>query len=156
MELLKFKGYEGSIEVDMTRKVCRGKILFINDLITYESASPADLQHEFEEAVDDYLATCKELGREPQKPFRGLFNVRVPPAIHKAAVVRALSDGVTLNDLVGRALEAYLNRRPDQNFIIASDMVELVMSKTQQTSIHSSAAGPVTWNSNQPGSQSGH
>ena len=39
----------------MTRSVCRGKILFIDDLVTYEAASPAKLQKEFEAAVDDYL-----------------------------------------------------------------------------------------------------
>ena len=38
----------------MTRSVCRGKILFIDDLVTYEAASPATLQKEFEAAVDDY------------------------------------------------------------------------------------------------------
>ena len=156
MELLKYKGYEGSVEVDMIRMVCRGKILFINDLITYEADSPAKLQHEFEEAIVDYLTTCKELGREPQKPFRGLFNVRISPAIHKSAVVRAASDGVTLNDLVGRALEAYLNPRPEQNFFIAGDMGKLVVSKNPSTSIYSSAAGPVTWNTSHQGSQSGH
>ena len=55
MDILKYKDYEGTAELDMSRGVCRGKILFINDLVTYEAASPADLQREFEAAVDDYL-----------------------------------------------------------------------------------------------------
>lgn len=117
MDILKYKDYEGTAELDMTRGVCRGKILFINDLVTYEAALPFDLQKEFEAAVDDYLLTCAELGREPQKSLKGLFNVRIPPALHKAAVLRALADKNTLNDVVVRALDAYLNSKAEVNHV---------------------------------------
>ncbi len=61
MDVLKYKDYEGTAELDMERKVCRGKILFIDDLVTYEADTPAKLQHEFEAAVDDYIETCSSL-----------------------------------------------------------------------------------------------
>ncbi len=120
MDILKYKGYEGTGELDMTRKVCRGKVLFINDLVTYEADSPAGLEKEFEAAVDDYLETCAELGREPQKPLGGVFQVRTSPDLHRAAVLRAVEDSkatekVTLNDVVTRALDAYLHVRADVN-----------------------------------------
>lgn len=111
MDILKYKDYEGTAELDMSRRVCRGKILFIDDLVTYEAASPAELQTEFEAAVDDYIDTCATLGREPQKPLRGQFNVRVPPALHKAAALRALAENVSLNDVAVRALDAFVNIR---------------------------------------------
>ena len=44
----------------MSRQVCRGKILFISDLVTYEAQSPVELQKEFELAVDDYIETSKK------------------------------------------------------------------------------------------------
>lgn len=113
MDILKYKDYEGTAELDMSRKVCRGKILFIDDLVTYESPTPLGLQKEFEAAVDDYLETCLNLGREPQKPLKGQFNVRVPPALHKAASLRALADNVTLNDVMVRSLDAFINVRSD-------------------------------------------
>ncbi len=109
MDILKYKDYEGTAELDMARRVCRGKILFIDDLVTYEAASPAELQTEFEAAVDDYIDTCATLGREPQKPLRGQFNVRIPPALHKAAALRALAENVSLNDVAVRALDAFVN-----------------------------------------------
>ncbi|MDO9272316.1 MAG: type II toxin-antitoxin system HicB family antitoxin [Rugosibacter sp.] len=115
MDILKYKDYEGTAELDMARGVCRGKVLFIDDLVTYESASPADLQKEFEAAVDDYLKTCAMLDKEPLRPFRGLFNVRVTPAIHRSATLRAVADGVSLNDVVVRALDTFLNVRTDVN-----------------------------------------
>jgi predicted HicB family RNase H-like nuclease len=112
MDILKYKDYEGTAELDMSRGVCRGKILFINDLVTYEAATPAQLQSEFEAAVDDYLETCASLGRDPQKPLKGLFNVRVPPALHKAAALRAAQENVSLNDVVVRAVDAFLHGSP--------------------------------------------
>lgn len=113
MDILKFNGYEGTAELDMDRRVCRGKILFIDDLVTYESASPGDLQGEFEAAVEDYIETCAQLGRAPQVPLKGQFNVRVPPPLHKAISLRACEDGVSLNDVVVRALNAFVCVRAD-------------------------------------------
>lgn len=111
MEILKYKDFEGSAELDMHKKVCRGKVLFIDDLVTYESANIDGLQVEFETAVDDYVETCKQIGKEPQKSCRGQFNVRVPPEVHRAAARRAVVDKTSLNDVVCKALERYLLER---------------------------------------------
>ena len=109
MDIMKFNGYEATAELDMDRGVCRGKILFIDDLITFESDTPTGLTAAFQAAVEDYLVTCAELGIEPKKPLRGQFNVRIPPSVHRDATIRALKDSATLNDVVVRALQAYLN-----------------------------------------------
>lgn len=117
MDILKYKDYEGTAELDMARGVCRGKILFINDLVTYEAALPLKLQKEFEAAVDDYIETCATLGREPQKSLKGQFNVRIPQELHKAATLRALADNISLNDVVVRALDSYVNDRVGINHL---------------------------------------
>lgn len=108
MEILKYKEFEGSTELDMTRNVCRGKILHIDDVVTYESKSIDNLQKQFEEAVDDYIETCNQIGKGPQKACRGQFNVRVGPGLHRAATRRSIADNTSLNDVVCKALEAYL------------------------------------------------
>lgn len=142
MDILSYKDYEGTAELDMARGVCRGKVLFIDDLVTYESASPADLQKEFEDAVDDYLETCTALEKEPQRPFHGQFNVRVIPAIHRAATLRAVADGVKLNVVVARALDAYLNVRADVNHNIH---VTLETSEGLSQTFTSVASGKPQW-----------
>lgn len=121
MDLLSYQGYEGTAELDMTRLVCRGRILFIDDLVSYEAKTPAHLQKEFEAAVDDYIDTCAQVGKEPQRPFRGLFNVRVPPALHRAAALRATREGVALNEIVVRALTGYLGTGSEGNQQDGSD-----------------------------------
>jgi predicted HicB family RNase H-like nuclease len=113
MDILKYKDYEGSAELDMSRGVCRGKILLIDDLVTYEASTPTELQMEFEAAVDDYLETCTMLGKAPSRPFRGMFNVRVAPALHRAASLRAAAEQVSLNDVVVRALSEFVVANSD-------------------------------------------
>jgi len=144
MDVLKYKDYEGTAELDMERKVCRGKILFIDDLVTYEADTPAKLQHEFEAAVDDYIETCSSLGREPQKPLRGQFNVRIPPAMHKDAVLRALTDKVKLNDVVVRALDAflYVNADVNHNILVTVNLPQESMDTLVSTV---SAQSPQQW-----------
>jgi predicted HicB family RNase H-like nuclease len=68
MDAFNFKGYEGSVELDRERGVCRGKLLSITDLVTCEARTVPELRKEFEAAVDDYIETCRALGRPAQSP----------------------------------------------------------------------------------------
>ena len=141
MDILKYKNYEGSGSIDMARLICRGKILFINDLVTYEASSPAELQKEFEAAVDDYIETCRELKIDPQKPLKGQFNVRVPVELHKAAYLKAIEENSSLNDIVVRALQSFLFTHADVNHNVT---VRFAMNEGQlKTMISSSSAEPV-------------
>jgi predicted HicB family RNase H-like nuclease len=70
MDTFEFKGYEGSVELDRERGICRGKLMSITDLVTYEAATVPELRKQFEAAVDDYIETCRALGRLPQVPHR--------------------------------------------------------------------------------------
>lgn len=110
MNLLRYRGFEGSAEVDLDRGVCAGKLLFIDDLITYEAPDPRALKSEFEAAVDDYIETCEQLGREPKKPHSGVFNVRTTPQKHRELALRAAQSRSTLNAVVNEALDVFLNQ----------------------------------------------
>ncbi|MFQ5673586.1 MAG: toxin-antitoxin system HicB family antitoxin [Nitrospinales bacterium] len=66
----------------------------------------------FEKAVDDYLNLCTEMGREPEKIFRGIFNVRTGPALHREAVMFARRTGASLNTVAVEALKKYIQTKP--------------------------------------------
>ncbi|MHB8882949.1 MAG: type II toxin-antitoxin system HicB family antitoxin [Thermodesulfovibrionales bacterium] len=100
-----YKGYIGTVRFSEEDEIFHGKIEAINDLIMFEGTSVKELKRAFHEAVDDYLETCRVMGREPQKPFKGSFNVRIPSELHRRAVERATRMGVSLNQLVQKALE---------------------------------------------------
>jgi len=111
MKTVAYKNYVGSAEIDIEAGVCTGKILFINDLVTYQAESPRQLQAEFEAAVDDYLETCKLVGKDPEKAFSGVFNVRVSPEDHRRATVASVQENKSLNAIMAEALHSYLNWR---------------------------------------------
>ncbi len=103
---LTHKGYLGSIEPDLKTGQLYGKLLFIRDLVTYEAETLEALKKEFIASVESYLDDCEALGKEPDKPCKGTFNVRIPPELHRKIVVAA--KGKSLNQFVREALEEKL------------------------------------------------
>lgn len=104
--ILEYKGYYTKVEYSAEDKVLFGKIEGIKDLINFESESPAKIEEEFHSAVDDYLAFCKDLGKDPDKPYKGMFNVRVSPELHRKAAITADKRGESLNAFVVSAIRA--------------------------------------------------
>jgi predicted HicB family RNase H-like nuclease len=136
MNLLRYRGFEGSAEIDLDRGICVGKVLFIDDLITYEANEPRSLEKEFKAAIDDYIETCRELGREPKKPHSGVFNVRTSPQNHRELALRAAHNRSSLNAVVNDAIERYL-AKPSRDarevfygYSIAQSMEERVQAVT--------------------------
>ena len=109
MTYLKYKGYLGTIEPDIESGELFGKLAFVRDLVTYEAATLKALQQEFQTSVDAYLESCVELGKKPDQPFKGTFNVRISPDLHRAAVI-ASSDNGRLNAFVSEAISEKLGR----------------------------------------------
>lgn len=111
--VIEHKGYLGSVEFSSEDGVFFGKILGLNDLVTFEGESVSELKTSFIEAVEDYLETCKEIGKAPEKTYKGTFNVRVPSEIHKQAVLQATTKNMTLNEFVKFALSWVLQHRKE-------------------------------------------
>ena len=107
--ILEYKGYHTKIEFDMETCTLRGKIEGINDLVTFESESAETIEKEFHSAVDDYLAFCEEVGKEPEKVYKGSFNVRIAPELHKALAEYAARNGLSLNQATATAIEKFVS-----------------------------------------------
>ncbi len=105
---MSYKGYIDSVNYDDDDAIFHGKLEFINDSILYEGTSVAELKKMFQEAVDEYILTCQEIGKKPQKPFKGVFNVRVKPELHQQAAMMAVKTGKPLNQIVAEALAQYV------------------------------------------------
>ena len=107
--VLEYKGYHTKVEFDSEELVLRGKIEGINDLVDFECEDSKEVEREFHEAVDDYLEFCKEVGKEPDKEYKGTFNVRIAPALHKRLANVAMKNGDTLNASVEKAIQEYVS-----------------------------------------------
>lgn len=129
MKPLQYNGYLGSVDYSLDDGCLHGKILHINDLVTYEAQTVPELETAFKESVDDYLETCAQVGKAPDKAFKGTFNVRMTPEQHKAAAVEAALQETTLNDFVSRAVAEKLSGREvhhhnDQHIHIEATVTE--------------------------------
>ena len=83
--VLTHAGFSGSMEVSYADKCLHGKVLFIDDLITYEAETPGELNDAFVEAVDRYLAYCERTGKPANKPLGEPFNLGTVSEVHHDA-----------------------------------------------------------------------
>lgn len=102
-------GYTGSIEYDLKDKCLFGQLLYVNDIVTYQGDTIPELEASFTEAVTGYIETCREIGKLPEKPFSGTFNVRIKPEVHRKLAYKAADTGATINQLVAKAIETLVN-----------------------------------------------
>ena len=106
--MLEYKGYHTLVRYCAEDGVLRGAIEGINDYVDFQTSNIADVEKEFHCAVDDYLIFCSEVGKEPEKEYKGTFNVRIKPELHKKLAFKALEDGDSLNKAVEKAIAVYL------------------------------------------------
>jgi predicted HicB family RNase H-like nuclease len=111
-DILQYEGYVASVHFSAEDEVFFGKIIGINDSITFEGGSVKELKKAFREAVDDYLETCVQLGKEPEKLYKGSFNVRIPSDLHRQAALYSAAKNMSLNDFVRFAIDFTLTRGP--------------------------------------------
>ena len=106
--MLEHRGYLGSVLYSDEDETFHGRLEFIRDLVTYEGNDAMSLKSAFREAVDDYLRLCEEQERTPDMPLKGSFNIRPGRSLHRAAMLRARRDGISLNAVVTDALRRML------------------------------------------------
>ena len=104
-EFLEYKDYLGSVHFNVDDEIFYGKIECIDDLISFEGNTVNNLKTAFIEAVEDYIELCKEAGKPAEKSYKGSFNIRISPAIHKKAKRQAIMQGISLNQFIQQAVE---------------------------------------------------
>ena len=106
--IMHYKGYVGSIEYSEDDDILFGKVLAIRSLIMYEGQSLKEIKEDFHRAIDAHLAYCEAEGIQPEKGFKGTFNVRISPELHQEAAILAQEKETSLNNIVEMALSKYV------------------------------------------------
>jgi predicted HicB family RNase H-like nuclease len=97
MNTMTRRGYSARVDFDDEDGIFLGRIAGIRDGVGFHAETVADLRAAFAEAVDDYLATCKSLGKEPRRPYSGNLMLRVDPLVHARAATAAELTGKSLD-----------------------------------------------------------
>ena len=106
MNVLTHRGYVGRVEFDPEDDLFVGRLVGINDVVGFHAADVAGLKRAFQEAADDYLATCEKLGKDAERPYSGRVMFRVSPEVHAQAALAAQLSGKSLNQWGEEALRA--------------------------------------------------
>lgn len=102
---LEYKGYSGTVEYSLEDQVLFGKVVGIKGLLSYEGTTLKELAEDFRGVVDDYLRDCQAAGVEPQKSYKGSFNVRIDPELHRELANYAADHDESLNASVAEAVK---------------------------------------------------
>lgn len=102
---MKYKGFIGSVSYSDEDKVFFGKIIGINGLVNYEGASVKELNQNFKDSVNEYIALCEEENIPSKKSYTGTFNIRIPSEIHARIAELAQESNISLNAFIKDALQ---------------------------------------------------
>ena len=124
---LKYRGYHGQIEFSAEDNLFVGHVIGIQGSLNFHGSSIDEITVSFHDCIDGYLEMCKTFGREPDKEYKGSFNVRISPPLHRSAAIQAEAEGKSLNQFIQEAIEEKLS--PGQEIVaIMIDRQETLVS----------------------------
>ncbi len=109
MKTMRYKDYSARIEYSDEDSCFVGHIANIRDIVGFHGKSVDELKKAFQDAVNDYLETCKKTNQPPQKPYSGRLMLRVPPKTHEAISIAASVNGKSINQWASEKLEQAAN-----------------------------------------------
>ena len=101
-----YQGYTTSMTFDADDKIIVGRVLDIDDIISFHGNSVAEFEAAFHAVVGGYIAACAQLGSAPEKPASGKLMLRIAPSVHAAALKAAARSGISLNKWAEKTLGA--------------------------------------------------
>jgi predicted HicB family RNase H-like nuclease len=63
---LTYNGYVARVDFDPRDDIFIGRVLGINDSITFHGSTVDELKSDFRAAIDQYLLDCEATGRQPE------------------------------------------------------------------------------------------
>jgi predicted HicB family RNase H-like nuclease len=108
IDVLTYKGFIGSVHFSAQDDVFFGRVEGINDLITFEGKSVKELKDAFHFVIDEHIKDCENEKIPIEKSYKGSFNIRLTPDLHRKAAITAKIQGSTLNAFVKKAIEQNL------------------------------------------------
>ncbi len=104
-DVLKYKGYIGSVHYAAEDRVFYGKVEGINDLISFEGSTVDELEEGFKYMVNEHIKDCEKNNAPLEKSYKGNLNIRLSPELHKKAAHNASIRGISLNQYINNAIK---------------------------------------------------
>jgi len=105
--IMEYHGYHAIISYDQEDDMFIGEVLGVNDSLNFYGNTTKELRESFHQSIDNYVKLCKEKGKKPEKEYRGTFNVRISPELHKRLSEEADLNNITLNKQIKLILQEH-------------------------------------------------
>lgn len=122
--ILKYKGYHGSIEFSAEDNMLIGAVIGIQDSLNFHGHSIEEITQSFHNCIDGYLEMCEAFGRSPDKVYKGSFNIRIPQDLHRQAALMAEIEGISLNQFIQQAIEDRVKPVQYKNIVIQLPLIQ--------------------------------
>lgn len=109
-DTMTYKDFIGTVHYSSEDKVFFGKVEGINAVITFEGETVQELEEGFVYMVNEHIKDCEKKGVHVEKSYKGSVNIRLAPELHKIASKKAIFKGVSLNQLINKAVEQYVSK----------------------------------------------
>ncbi|MEG9499162.1 DNA repair protein [Mannheimia granulomatis] len=102
--IMEINGYKAVIAYDPETELFRGEFIGLNGGADFYADNVAQLKKEGEISLNVFLEMCEKKNIEPFKQYSGKFNIRLSPELHKAAVMAATAENLSLNEWISQTL----------------------------------------------------
>ena len=124
-DLLQYKGYHGTVAYNSEDNMLVGSVVGVQDSLNYNGNSTDEIKAAFQNCIDEYLEICRAIGKEPDKEYKGSFNVRIPQELHRQADLEAKKREISLNQFVQEAIRDKLYPQTPAYFITTSESIRV-------------------------------
>lgn len=102
--MLKYKGYTGYVVFDDEARIFHGEVAALKAVITFQGTTVDEIEQAFKDSIEDYLEWCEKRGKDPEKPYSGKLNLRMPPDLYAKVVANAAQEGLSINSYILKRL----------------------------------------------------
>lgn len=124
-DLLQYKGYHGTVGYHSEDNMLIGAVVGVQDSLNYHGKTVDDITEAFHNCVDEYLEVCRAIGKDPDREYKGSFNVRISPELHRQADLAAKKHQVSLNQFIQEAIREKLYPQVPAYFITTSENIRI-------------------------------
>lgn len=105
-DLMEYKGFKARVEYSADDEVFFGKLLGIEDIVTFEGKTVRELKKDMKEAVDFHIEICEKQSKPAKKPYSGKVLFRLPSDLHAKIAETAARKGKSINEWGKEILES--------------------------------------------------
>jgi len=103
---LNYNGFTAKVEFSADDNAFFGRILGVDEIVTFHAETVEELKSSMKESVDFYIEVCERKGKTIKKNYSGKLLFRLPTELHARIAETAAKRGKSINEFGKEIFEA--------------------------------------------------